>query len=94
MDLVVEGGGLGEELVDVGLEEVVLLGVEVLQEGLAPLLGRLIVDGRLGHVAALEERDHPLGRLLVLERRRRGGRLGAHDQGHDSEEPERREGTE
>ena len=93
MDLLVEGRGLGHELVDVGLEEVILLRVEVLQEGLAPLDGRRVVDLRLGHVAPLQERDHNLGRLLVVGGGHGRRRLGADDEGHDSQEPERRNWT-
>jgi len=64
-DPVIERGGLGGELRDVPLLEVVLLGVEILQEGLAPLLGDLVVDLGLGHVSTLQELDHHPRRELI-----------------------------
>jgi hypothetical protein len=93
MDQVVELGGLGKEFVDVGLEKVVLERVKILQEGLAPFLRGLVVDGRLGHVVVLEQRNHSFGRPLILRSGRGCRRLSADHQCHDSQESVRRDRT-
>ena len=93
VNLFIQCGGLRHELVDVGLQEVILLGVEVLEEHLDPLLGGLVVDDRLGHMLAFERGNHQLGGALVDGRHGDVGRLRAHDQSHQTDKSERRQGT-
>ena len=83
-DLVVEVLGFLLELLDVGLQEVELLGVEVLEEVVAPLDGDLVVDHRPSHVPPLEQIDHGLRGFLVLGGG--NGRLGSHDHRHEGQD--------
>ena len=93
MDLFIERGGLRHELIDIGLQKVVLLRVEILEEHLGPLYGRFIVDGWLGHVLALKRGNHELRRSFVDWTCRNVGRLGPHHERNQAYETERRQGT-
>ena len=90
-DLVVEVLGFLHELLDVGPQEVVLLGVEILQEILAPLIGDLVVDDRAGHVTAFQQVDHGARGLLVLVGG--DGCLGSHYHCHEGQDRDQRQGT-
>ena len=90
-DLVVELRGFLLELRDVRLEEVELLGVEVLEEIVAPFHGDLVVDHRSRHVLPLEQINHGLGRFLILVGR--GRRLGAHNDRHEGQDGNQRQRT-
>ena len=65
-NLVVEGRSFFLELLDVGLQEIVLARVEVLDEIVAPFDGDLIIDGGTSHMPTLEQIDDDLGGLLIL----------------------------
>ena len=90
-DLVVEVLGFLHELLDVGLQEVVLLGVEILEEILAPLVGDLVVDHRAGHVTAFQQVDHGPRGLLVLVGG--DGCLGSHYHRHEGQDRDQRQRT-
>ena len=90
-DLVVEVLGFLLELLDVGLEEIELLGVEILEEIVAPLHRDLVVDHRSSHVPPLEQINHGLRRLLVFVGRDR--RLGTHNDRHEGQDGDQGQGT-
>ena len=91
LDLVVEVLGLLHELLDVGLQEVVLLGVEVLEEVLAPLDGDLVVDHGAGHVTPFQQVDHGPSGLLILSWS--GRAPSSHNHGHEGQDRDQRQGT-
>ena len=88
-NLVVQGRGLGGELRDVVLLEVILLRVQVFQKILTPLLARLVVDPGLRHVDALKDLHDGTGRLLVGGFR--DGSLRPDHDGRQAEEPNQRQ---
>ena len=90
-DLVVKVRGFLLELLDVGFQEIVLLGVEILEEVVAPLDGDLVVDHGPSHVPPFDEIDHGLGRFLVLIGRNRC--LSSHNHRHEGQDGDQRQGS-
>lgn len=83
VDLVVKGFRLLPELFDVGLQEVVFLGVQVFDEVVAPLDRDLVVNDGPSHVPSLKEVDDRTRGLLIVIGRDRG--LSAYDRRHEEQ---------
>ena len=65
-DLVVKGSGFLLEFLNVGFQKVILGGIEVLDEVVAPLDRDCVVDLGTSHVKLLEQPDDNTGGFLIL----------------------------